>query len=370
MNELMRVPGTGMEDRTPETLGSEIRNLTEAAKYMTVYYGVEIGRRLTEAKKVVPHGEWLDFLKRETEFSSSGAGRLMQLYREYGEGKSNFPTLGNISVSNALRLLAVPEEERESFAAAVDAEHISSRELEAAIKARKDAERELETVKKQLEEAEEGAALTLGEAREQRDAYIEKYKATLQENRELQSDLKLAQNDHSCAVENLEKLSGERDDFRQKLIDAEKEIKALRERPVEVAVQEPDPAEIERRVQEGVTAAMEEQAGIAEDARKEAETAKAALEKAEADLQQAKKELEAPKDSAEETALREKVAALEKQIAMSDESIVTFKLLFAQWQERYRDMLALLTSVSAENRGRCVSAVKAALGNMEGSLGA
>ena len=121
--------------RTPETLGAEIRKLTETAKYMTLWYAVEIGRRLTEAKALVQHGEWMDFLAKETEFSSSSANRFMTAFREYGGGeKLNFPTLGNISVSNALRLLAVPEEERETFAAEVDAEHMSARELEQAIR--------------------------------------------------------------------------------------------------------------------------------------------------------------------------------------------------------------------------------------------
>lgn len=133
-------PGQAVDvPRSPETLGSEIRYLSAQAKSMTVWFGVEIGKRLAEAKEMVGHGGWLDFLKTETEFSSSSASRFMQIAREYGGKTSNFPTLGNLSVSNALRLLAVPEEEREEFAQAVDAEHISSRELEQAIRERDEA---------------------------------------------------------------------------------------------------------------------------------------------------------------------------------------------------------------------------------------
>ena len=43
---------------TPERLGVEIRELTRQAKAMTLYYGVEIGRRLISAKNLVPYGTW------------------------------------------------------------------------------------------------------------------------------------------------------------------------------------------------------------------------------------------------------------------------------------------------------------------------
>ena len=53
--------------RTPDIIGAEIRGLTQQAKTMTLWFGIEIGRRLTEA----------------TEFSQPSASRLMRLYDEY-----------------------------------------------------------------------------------------------------------------------------------------------------------------------------------------------------------------------------------------------------------------------------------------------
>ena len=123
--------------RTPETVGAEIRGLTAQAKQMTLWFGIEIGRRLCEVKEMIGHGEWLPYLKAQTEFSQSTASRFMTLYREYGAqqqtlfgAESNYPTLNNLSISNALRLLALPENERESFAEEHDVEHMSARELE------------------------------------------------------------------------------------------------------------------------------------------------------------------------------------------------------------------------------------------------
>lgn len=145
--------------RTPETVGAEIRGLTAQAKQMTLWFGIEIGRRLCEVKEMIGHGEWLPYLKAQTEFSQSTASRFMTLYREYGAqqqtlfgAESNYPTLNNLSISNALRLLALPENERESFAEEHDVEHMSARELDELIQAKKAAEDERDLYEQKLAE--------------------------------------------------------------------------------------------------------------------------------------------------------------------------------------------------------------------------
>ena len=156
--------------RTPEVIGAEIRSLTTQARSITLWYGIEIGRRLTEAKEMVNHGEWLPFLEQQTDFSQPTASRFMRLYKEYGAdqnslfgAESKYATLNNLSISNALRLLAIPEEERESFAAENDLENKSAREVEALI-------REKTALEQQLKEAKEGQAMALAEAMAERDS--------------------------------------------------------------------------------------------------------------------------------------------------------------------------------------------------------
>lgn len=141
---------------SPERLGAEIRELTRQAKAMTLYYGVEIGRRLEAAKSMVPYGSWGTWLKENTEFSQATATRFMRVFNEYGAEQIGIfgavpesSTLQNLSISNALRLLAVPEDEREEFAEAVDAENLSARELEKAIKERDTARQERESAMRQ-----------------------------------------------------------------------------------------------------------------------------------------------------------------------------------------------------------------------------
>ena len=165
MNE-MTVVRKEIEELTPGELGSEIRLLTQQARRMALSYGIQIGYRLKVAhEKVGPHG-WAAWLKQETEFSAAAASRFEKLYEGYGDAqgslfgvKNNFPTLENLSVSNALRLLAVPEEEREQVAAEVDAEHLSARELEKALAERDtsldDARKEAEDLRQKLHKAVE-----------------------------------------------------------------------------------------------------------------------------------------------------------------------------------------------------------------------
>lgn len=307
--------------RTPQLLGAEIRNLTATAKYMTLWYAVEIGRRLTEAKELVKHGEWMDFLERETEFSSSSASRFMTVFREYGGGeKLNFPTLGNISVSNALRLLAVPEEERETFAETVDAAHISTKELEAAIK--------------------------------ERDAALKREKE-LREEFEETSDLLDKKTDEYAALSSAAK------EYRDRAEEAEQRVKELERRPIDVAVQEPDPAEIERRAKELA-----------------AEKAKAEQEKLREKLKAAEEKLAAEKEAAEKRAVEDagpykarteaaeaEVAALKKQLAMSDEATVIFKLRFTEWQEAFKAAMAALVRLPEGTKEKCRGAILAQLDN-------
>lgn len=338
------------ETRTAEVVGAEIRNLTAAARYMTVWYAVEIGRRLTEAKELVQHGEWLDWLKRETDFSQPTASRMMKIYAEYGAdqkslfgAETKYATLNNLSISNALRLLAVPEEERESFAAEVDAEHLSARELEAAIRERDEARKQLQTTEARLKDTQR----TLAESDEQ----ITDLRRRLVD---AQADIRAADEQ---AEENERRL--------------EEKIKELENRPVEVAVQEPDPDEIERRAVElankGIAAkSAEAEAKIKEmqeQAKKERDELekklKAAEEKAAAAEQKAVEDAGPYKEEAEKA--RAEADVLRRQLAMSGEAMVTFKLRFDAWQRAWQAMREAMERVPDEQRERCEAAVRAQL---------
>ena len=324
--------------RTPDIIGAEIRGLTQQAKTMTLWFGIEIGRRLTEAKEMLEHGQWLAYLKEQTEFSRSSAGRLMTLYKEYGAAQtslfgaeSNYPTLNNLSISNALRLLAVPEDEREEFAAEHDVEHMSARELDELIKQRDEAEKRAARAEEQVQQAADGAAKA-----------DEQYQKAKQELHLLREKLGNAEAQKAAA---------------------EKELSELRERPVEVAV-EVD----EKAVAEAVTAARAKN-----DAEWAEKMAKVKNELSEAGLEAEK--LKAKIKKAEEKA-EEKAAELErlkKSQTLNDPNTAVFKQIFEQVQEDFNKLHGSLLKVRAsdpDTAQKLTAAVRALVDKMQGALDA
>lgn len=299
--------------RTPEIIGAEIRTLTRQAKYLTLWYGIEIGRRLCEAKELVGHGEWLNYLAENTEFSQPSASRFMKLFNEYGADQNSlfgaeakYSTLNNLSVSNALRLLAVPEEERESFAAEIDAEHISTRELEKAIAERDTARRLQQDAEAKLEQAQRTAAnMAIAES-------------------ELRSKLKDTR-------EALEEAENDLDEFNAESAEKEKsllaKIKELEARPIETVFERDEKAIAEAAAE----AKAEAEAEIAR--------LKAAVEKAEAKADKANKAKEAAETKAKgakETA----DAEARKQIAAAEENAAREALAAQEEAAELRQQLA------------------------------
>ena len=168
---------TGAPERTPELIGAEIRMYVDAGRRVTLLCGIEIGRRLCEAKELLAHGEWLPWLSRETEFSDRTAQNYMRAFREYGADQmwllgpeTNTKTFADLPISKALALLSVPESEREAFAAEVGAEGLSTRELEQAIRERDEGMKRA----KAAEEAQAEAAERETALQKQLDAALKK----------------------------------------------------------------------------------------------------------------------------------------------------------------------------------------------------
>lgn len=324
--------------RTPDIIGAEIRGLTQQAKSMTLWFGIEIGRRLTEAKALLEHGQWLAYLKEQTEFSRSSAGRLMTLYKEYGAAQTslfgaeaNYPTLNNLSISNALRLLAVPEDEREEFAAEHDVEHMSARELDELIKQRDEAEKRAAKAEEQVQQAADGAAKA-----------DEQYQKAKQELHLLREKLENAEAQKSAA---------------------EKELSELRERPVEVAV-EVD----EKAVEEAVTAARAKN-----DAEWAEKMAKVKNELSEAGLKAEKLKAKIKKAEEKAAASAAELEKLKKSQTLSDPNTAVFKQIFEQVQEDFNKLHGSLLKVKAsdpDTAEKLAAAVRALVDKMQGALDA
>lgn len=335
--------------RTLDMVTAEIKFLDAQAGRLVMGHALEIGKRLTEAKEMVPYGEWGTYLEKELNYSQSTANKLMKVFQEFGASQMGLfgpevesESFTNLTYSKALALLSVPREEREDFLREVDAEGMSTRELKEAIRERDEARKRAEEAERQIKSVEEREA-----------AYIEKC-------------------DRNVDYYMKESLA-----FEKKNAQLEKELAEIKSRPVDVAVQEPDPeaverlaaeladkakAELEQKAAREVGAAEEKAAKAAEALKKAQEKAKAERERLEAKLKEAEGKLTAAgeTDKAEAEKLRAEAEALRKQLAMSSQEITIFKLRFSAWQEAYKLMIDAFNAIpDEENREKLRAAIRA-----------
>ena len=70
--------------RTPEVIAAEINVIKAQTREVVCKSAIEIGRRLVEAKRCVPHGSWGAWLEENVEYSERTAQDLMKMFEEYG----------------------------------------------------------------------------------------------------------------------------------------------------------------------------------------------------------------------------------------------------------------------------------------------
>lgn len=117
--------------RSIETIAAEINMIKAQVRQTAVLATIEIGKRLKEAKAMVPYGEWGKWLETNVDYSERKAQNAMALAEEYA--RKDPQAIADLDVTKAVMLLAVPGEEREAFMEAHQVEDISVRELKAAI---------------------------------------------------------------------------------------------------------------------------------------------------------------------------------------------------------------------------------------------
>ena len=120
--------------RSADQIAIEICTIREQVATTAMVGACQIGKRLEELKALVPFGEWGDFIKHRVGYSQRQCDNLMQLYREFGEFGPKSQSFANLSPTAALKLLALPADDRERFAEENNAAGLSVRQLEAKIR--------------------------------------------------------------------------------------------------------------------------------------------------------------------------------------------------------------------------------------------
>lgn len=192
--------------RSIEIVTAEIHTIRDNVARVFMDGVVQIGRRLEEAKQLVPQGEWLQYLDKELGYKPSTAQNYMRIAREFGDGqiglsgKTPSDFFGNLGYSQLLPLLGLPEEEREQLAEEHDLAGMSSREIQALVKERDEAKANADKLESALadkmaeEQALQGkldsARADLTMQKDKTRAQAEDAKANAQTAAELQRRLK------------------------------------------------------------------------------------------------------------------------------------------------------------------------------------
>ena len=298
---------TLQETRTLDIVAAEIRSYT----WSMLTNIIEIGRRLVEAKEMLPHGEFMSWCTENFGYSKSQTNNFMRLYEAYGSEQNsmfgaelNRQTFGTLNYSKALALLALPSaEEREAFIEENNVDEMTTRELQQAIKDKQEAERKLGDEKKEREEAED--------LLKTQDQMLVEAKAQIAELAKLNKELE--NRPHEVAVETV------RDE--EAIATAAKEAK---EKAEEAA---------KKRI-----AALEKQLNKAENERAEA------VKKAETAGQDTEKQLKAATAEAEK--IRAELEEAQKKLKASSADVAKFGVWFTQVQNDFNRMMEALREVN------------------------
>ena len=138
--------------RSLPVIVAEIKTMETTVYRVTLQGIIRIGECLEEAKQQVGHGGWYDWCKDNLGYTQKQAQRFMQIARTYGNENSpysNVTNLADLSISKALALLQVPEEQVENFVETHDVDSMKFRELEEEIKALKEEKAEAEAMREE-----------------------------------------------------------------------------------------------------------------------------------------------------------------------------------------------------------------------------
>lgn len=330
MNEMNTIPAIV---RDINTITAEFKFLQKQAQQMALAYIVQMGQRLAEAKELLKDSKAFEaWLTDEVQFKKSTAYNYIQIAEEYGAdqvdlfGSTKSEAMGKLTYTQALALLAVPEEEREAFVIENHVEDMSTRELkkaiaerDAAIKAANEALEDLAIAQEELETAQEN--LYSAEDRLER---VEKEKS---DNSELQKELE-------NAVENSKRLE-------KSLETAKNEAeKVQKEREAEAASAASKLSAVTKQrdvLQKELTEAKNNPA-IPEELLEKIE--KEAAERAKAEFEAKLKEAEADQQSAKAEA-----EALKKKLAQSNEDVAIFRAYLTDATETLNKLKGLLLKI-------------------------
>ena len=150
--------------RNLDTIAGEINTIKQQARSYITNSCIEIGARLTEAKRLIGHGNWSKWLEESVDYSERTAQNLMKIYRAFGVEGNQGKLFGKeldaeqvkeLNYTQMTALLKIrDDDERVEFMEEHQEElkDMSTRELEAKIKELNEAKEKAEEGRKKAEE--------------------------------------------------------------------------------------------------------------------------------------------------------------------------------------------------------------------------
>lgn len=335
-----------MESETRlQQLAVEIVTFDRQAKITAVSCAIEIGERLLEAKELVPHGEWGNWLKKNVNYSQSTANNFMRLYKEYGNDQgslfttlTNSQTIMNLDVSKALALTVLPPEEREEFVSEHDVESMSTRDLKEALQENKELKQQLEEKERQITQSASQLDIAISERQRMQD----KLNESVNRNAGYEKSLQLK-------IDAAKRLEAEKKAAEEKQKESEKKAQELQRKMEELENQKP---EVDQQVIGELQAEAEKQA--------------------ERRFAQEIEKLRAEKEKAEQRAAEaeEKNRQLQSK-ANSEQSkeLIVFDEKFKSFQDSYNQINQLIAKMEGPTADKVRGAVRKLLSVMEQKLG-
>lgn len=234
MNEVQK------KERTATEIAIEIQVIKQQTMQTVAAACFQIGKRLCEAKELVPAGEWLTYLQEQLDYKPTTAENLMRIYKEYGDeqvdllsGKSPAELFGSLNQSQMVAMFSLSMEDRkELLEDHPDLPEMSARDVQKLVKEKQEAEAERDRERKQREKAEK---LTTDQANraDKAEAKTQKLKAELEQ-----------------AKSQTSMIAGDMEEKNKKIAELEEQLQCLQNQPIEATYTEFSEEEKEKIRQE------------------------------------------------------------------------------------------------------------------------
>ena len=302
-----------VQDRTLPVIISEIKIIEQTVAKTAMEGAIQIGERLQEAKEQVGHGNFEQWCEENLNYSSRTARNFMRIASEYGGENgliSNRKMSSDLSISNALSLLKVPEEDREKF--------------------------------------------------------IEEHPVEDMKNKDLEDEIRKLKEEKAALEEEVENVAKDRSEVNEQLAEAEKEVEVLKAKlSTQPAEPQTDRKEL-ARLQEKLRKAEESLKKEKEKLKKEQEDRRTVIDK---ELQAQRDEMAAKTQKSIDSLQAEIEQLKRREQNAGNESMLKFKVLVDQLQDTFRQAgECIVNETDQEMAGKMNAALRTILKNMEDDL--